>query len=376
MIHHDRRDQAVAEVQAEEKFQERIGIKLAASRDNNERVMSQIEQLYDHLRDYLVKPGGGKMRVRANGKLLVDVPKAGEHALHVNAIRQIGEKIGAPGSWLVKLSSGSDWQRQLAARVVDEHLSHSDETYMLRSVGNEIRAFLSDRYKRLDTQTVLRKCITSLRETGAQIWRVECKDTQVGVEAVVPRVYRIDTPRNGMECVAFGAVYRTSDFGDGAECVHAAVMRAWCTNLAVSEQILRKVHFGRRVEMMDNVQLSRQSLAAEAALHANIVSDVIVGSLSQESVDRYIKNVQLASSKSLDSDDAVELLDGMGFTDDEIRRVTDLLSENDIEKVPDGPLTRWKLSQAVSWLADNDDLASAKSHDMKKAAGSLVFVEA
>lgn len=55
-----------------------------------------------------------------NGHVLMNM-QSGQYTLHGNAIGQLADKMGIPSRYLRQLASGDEWQRQLAATVLNEH---------------------------------------------------------------------------------------------------------------------------------------------------------------------------------------------------------------------------------------------------------------
>jgi len=60
----------------------------------------------------------------------------------------------------------------------------------------------------------------------------------------MPEVYE---PVPG-EVVAYGLFLENSDFGNGALSVRAFLLRIWCTNLAITQEEMRQVHLGKRLD--------------------------------------------------------------------------------------------------------------------------------
>ena len=84
--------------------------------------------------------------------------------LHENAVTQIAEKFGVPGKYLKQLAKGEQWQRDLAANILNEHSYNTHRSRVLvRSVGNEVRGVLSDQYKRYDAKEIVTAFMQSVQ---------------------------------------------------------------------------------------------------------------------------------------------------------------------------------------------------------------------
>ena len=77
-----------------------------------------------------------------NGHVLMNM-QSGQYTLHGNAIGQLADKMGIPSRYLRQLASGDEWQRQLAATVLNEHSGWTQRTRVLiRTVGQQVRGVL------------------------------------------------------------------------------------------------------------------------------------------------------------------------------------------------------------------------------------------
>src|SRR5574342_467950 len=135
---------------AEERLAQYIktGVPIAQSIVN--RVMTEIPQ------DAIVRAGAFKFNTTDRG-VSIGFGSA-ERTLHRNAMGQMATRAGIPLAYVDDLAaSGEDntWRRQLLAHTLGQHFSHDDRSYLLRSIGGDVRGFMSDRYRRIDCRPVL-----------------------------------------------------------------------------------------------------------------------------------------------------------------------------------------------------------------------------
>ena len=107
-------------------------------------------------------------------------------SLHDNALTQLGEKLGIPGTYLRDMATGEKWQRERINYLLNGYAANHQkldskdrptgpENLLVRLVGPQIRGVLSDRYKRLDTTPIFKGFITQgctpeNSRTCAHIW--------------------------------------------------------------------------------------------------------------------------------------------------------------------------------------------------------------
>ena len=85
---------------------------------------------------------------------------------------------------------------------------------------------------------------TAVQEKGALPYEGYVTDTKIAIQAIMPEVYE---PVPG-EVVAYGLSLENSDFGNGALSVRAYLLRIWCSNLAITQEEMRQVHLGKRLD--------------------------------------------------------------------------------------------------------------------------------
>ena len=76
-----------------------------------------------------------------------------------------------------------EWQRQLAATVLNEHSGWTQRTRVLiRTVGQQVRGVLSDSYRRLNSVEILTAFVQEASQQGAVIADAYMSDTKVWAE--------------------------------------------------------------------------------------------------------------------------------------------------------------------------------------------------
>jgi hypothetical protein len=115
--------------------------------------------------DYIVKASA--LQFSGDGGLRMQLDKA-EFGVHCFALGQIAE-VASVWTKFVDALSGDEWGRALIAHNLNEIFSHRDaKRHLVRTVnGNEVRGFLSDQYRRLDSRPIIEAFVTGVMKLGA-----------------------------------------------------------------------------------------------------------------------------------------------------------------------------------------------------------------
>lgn len=304
-------------------------------------------------RDYIAYLGANNTRLsdvkfEANGHVEMLLPEKGNqpavYQIHDNAIGQLGEKFKVPTRYIKELAAGDEWQRQLAAKILNDHSSWSTKTRTLvRVVGNEVRGVLSDSYKRLNSQNMIMAFLETANRSGAQLSNGMMDATRVYMEVLMPETISIQTPKNGLVEMAFGARLSTSDYGDGALELRAFMMQGVCLNGMVRDSIMRTVHLGSRLP--ENIAISQRTYDLDTRTTASAIKDLTKGLFSHESIMRRGLEIQGASEMVVDMERELKSLGKGKLLKEEVTGVEKILMRNNPDDGVQGESTLWKLVQ-------------------------------
>lgn len=142
------------------------------------------------------------------------------------------------------------------------------------------RAFLSDRYRRLDNDELAQAALPILGEIpDVQIMSCELTETRMYIKAVTPRV-QAEVKRG--DVVQAGVVIRNSEVGAGALTVQPLVYRLVCTNGMIAGEAVRKYHIGRQVDSDDSLNVFRdETVMADDRAFFLKLEDVVRAAVSE-----------------------------------------------------------------------------------------------
>jgi len=165
------------------------------------------------------------------------------------ARRQLAEKLKIPYAYFERMRSE---QPVLLDHNVNTWLQNDDDRRMIRTLDGNVRAVLSDRYRRLDNFD-LAECVLPILQRLPQVRfeSVELTETRMYLKVVTPLVKHEMAPG---DVVQAGVVVSNSEVGHGTLSVQPLLYRLVCRNgLIASDRTLRKTHVGRSIGTDDEV---------------------------------------------------------------------------------------------------------------------------
>lgn len=292
--------------------------------------------------------------------------------LHPHALQQATSEAGVPWGFAQELLSAEKntpedaWGKALLAKnlkeIFEKVQAPADKKFLTRSVDQEVRGFLSDKYKRLDSRPLVEAFAEACAGVGALPIDGEATDTRVWVEAALPTIYE-PVPN---EVMIFGLKFGNSDFGRGALSVRAFCNRLWCTNKAITEECMRQIHLGRRLS--DDMVFSEETYRLDTATSASAIRDIVKGALDAPKIEAFQGLIRRANEEKVSARDLAGWMKKLNKS--EAEKVEEAFNGPDVEMLPVGE-TKWRLSNALSWVAGKIEDVERKV-ELQQMAGQLL----
>lgn len=281
-----------------------------------------------------------------------------------HALAQVAERASSPPAYVRELARSIDsWKRDLAADILNRSYANLPrERCLARSVNGQLRGWMSDRYRRIDSRPCLDALVSEAEQVGALPFDGNATETRVAVKIILPRVLE---PMPG-EFVALGLEWSNSDYGNGTHGVREFLLRVACLNGATRENLLRQIHLGAR--LADTIEYSDRTLRLDTAASVSALKDVVRGALGPAAVENLAAKLRAAADRQASAATVRGAL--KSFPKDTVKAAVDAFESNDVLNLPAGP-TAWRASNAISWIARHVDDAE-KRLDLERAAGALV----
>lgn len=344
--------------------------------NNKPKIIDGIRKLdYDskNLNDYIITLNGERPIIMIdyddNQKLVFYDRKIGPFTLHDNAINQLSEKLNAPSKYVRDLSKGKEWEREIAQYILSHGLKNTSRSrLLLRTVGDDLRAVLSDKYRRLDSMKILTNFSQGIANQGAVIYDMYVNDIKSYIEAIHPIVYEIPTKNNGLVHTVFGMRITNSDFGGAAFDIKSYQMQVICLNGLTGETMTRQVHLGSKLP--DDLQISQRTFDYDTQTQISLTNDLVKQLFSKEYIDKKVHTILKASEMEIDLDKEIKKLPKLGVTKEEISDMEKIFINNDPSDGVQGASTVFKLVQGISAVGNSK--CEERKRDLHDVAGQLL----
>ena len=163
------------------------------------------------------------------------------------AHQQIASRLQIPFRYYQKMQNECPY---LLDENVNSWFSQSPERRLLRIMDGKVRAFLSDRYRRLDNLELCTAVLPVIKAMkGAEIASCEVTETHMYLKVINKKLKEEVTVG---DVVQAGFVISNSEVGLGSLKVEPLIFRLVCRNgLIVKDYKQKKYHVGRQVESED-----------------------------------------------------------------------------------------------------------------------------
>ncbi|GHU53706.1 hypothetical protein FACS1894132_06620 [Clostridia bacterium] len=158
--------------------------------------------------------------------------------------RQVGSVLNIPAKYYDKMRSEYP---SLLAENVNGWLDKKDSRHTIRTLDGTARAFLSDRYRRIDNAQIAEAVLPVISEMpDARVESCEVTDDRMYLKVVNPR---LEAEVTKGDVVQSGIVISNSEVGLGSVSVMPLIFRLVCTNgMIAADSGQRKYHIGRQNE--------------------------------------------------------------------------------------------------------------------------------
>lgn len=216
------------------------------------------------------------------------------------AHRQMGDYLGIPRKYYDRMRQENIG---LLAHNVNTWLRQGPEQRMIRTIDGRARAFLSNRYRRIDNIDIARITLPIIQEMPDVIYEsCNLSDDYMFIKVVNPRLTAEVVPG---DIVQAGVVISNSETGQGAVCVQPLIYRLVCSNgMTVNEARTRRNHVGRVNISDENLLIySEATLEADDKAFIMKVQDTVRSAVSEVQFAKVLGKLRESTDKKLNTAD-------------------------------------------------------------------------
>ena len=258
------------------------------SQYNIEELASKLMENARNKKDMIVDTS--YMTAIANGdvKLHIEDKKLGiddTYTMNNTCLNQIATKVGISKKYLDKMRDGHN---ALLQDNFNYWMHKTPKQQMIRTQGTTARAFLSDKYKRVDNEEIAQTVLPILVNEGYEIMSSAITDSKMYIKARLPKLEREVTKG---DVVQAGVTISNSEVGQGSVSVAPFIYRLVCLNgMTINDARLNSRHLTSSQATIDGVYeiLSDESKELDNKALLSKVHDVV---LSTSDEVRFNQNV-------------------------------------------------------------------------------------
>lgn len=269
--------------------------------------------------------------------------------LGVNEIahNQIGQALGIPAKYYDKMR---EQNAELLAQNINSWFQKEPKMRMIRTLDGTARAFLSDRYRRIDNYMIAQTVLPIIADMqDAKIESCEVTEQRMYLKVVNPRLTTEVVPG---DIVQSGILISNSEVGMGSLMIQPLVYRLVCKNgMVVNDAGQKKYHVGRGNQASEDFSLySDETLKADDHALMLKVQDTVRAVVDHTRFDKVVELMRLAKGAKITTSNIpamVELAgDDFGYTKKEGETILDHL-------IRGGDLTLYGMANAVTRAAQD-----------------------
>ena len=240
-----------------------------------------------------------------------------------------------------------------------------EKNYMIRTLDNNARAFLSDRFRPIDNHFILKVFMPVLENKEIQIVSSSLTEKKMYLQIVFPGI-QADVEIG--DTVQAGIIMTNSEVGCGAVDISHIIWRLTCKNGMIGQSVLNKYHIGRKVgnDIEDYNIFKDDTIKAELISFQKRLRDVLDHTISQS----YLESKVAKMRKAVD--------DKINNVQDTIKNVTDKYILSDLEEsliinnmINEGSANRWTLANSVTAMS-HELLNQDRQYDIEKIGNDII----
>lgn len=281
-----------------------------------------------------------------------------------------------------------------AIDLMNDLLHKNANRHFIRVLDNEVRAFLSDKYRVIDHYGIAMACLSAAQNSGGDIVECTLTDRKMRIKFTSKEIYdSLNLKRTGdkgswysgglgnqewlskVNAISTGELpggpgtvhplitISNSETGFGGFNVRFGILMAICYNLATVEQVAQNIHLGARIELG---VYSPETVSAESKAILLKAGDAVKAAFNEVTFHRICNKLKDAQEREIEEPtDAVEnIVQICKFSDEDEKKILEYF-------LRDYDQTLFGLGQSVSRRAQDIENAD-KAAEFEQIAGNIM----
>lgn len=300
----------------------------------------ELERQKDAKQDFVASTEA--MEMTEDGYLaLFDSDREHRFSITDNAHSQISQRLNIPLKYYKRMRSLAP---DLLATNVNTWFLEKPERRMIRTLDGKARAYLSDRYRRLDNFQLADFVLPVLKEWGddLKIVSAELTEKRMYIKAINQKLELEVKPGDAVQA---GICISNSEIGLGSLSVEPLIYRLICTNgMIAQDHSTKKYHVGRAADDSAFQLFSDETIAADDKAFFLKVRDTVKSAVELAKFSQIVQQLKDATQQPIEGNPVktVEVLaDDFHYSTDESSGILNHL-------IRGGDFTAYGLSNAIT----------------------------
>ncbi len=270
-----------------------------------EELAAEILRQKDRKEDYIVTSQNMRMDTYDGDMFLRVLDEKGHDRIEPlditeTAHRQIGSYLSIPAKYYAKMQ---DENPELLTANVNSWFERTQAPRMLRVLDGRARAFLSNRYKRLDHCQIAEAVLPVIGQMP-DVYFESCQITEerMYIKAVNPRLQAEVAPG---DIVQAGLIISNSEVGLGSVSIQPLIYRLVCSNgMVVNDAATKRNHIGRTNSAEENFLLySAETLQADDHAFLLKIRDTVEAAVTETKFGQVVELMREAKEVKMNTAD-------------------------------------------------------------------------
>jgi len=335
---------------------------------------AELVRINEKKRDFLVPLN--KMEMTEDGQLSFSNGNTEKFSVNNWASGQVATYADIPKAYYDRLKTEN---KALLARNVNHGFKREIETNsktmptrMIRTLDGNVRAFLSNSYRRLDSFDLLNEVMPMMLDKRMRVISAEVTEQRMYIKAVTDQL-KADIKAG--DTVQYGLQISSSDVGGGSVKVEPFLNRLVCTNGLILPHTLRTSHLTGRQQTLDVEELlTDKTKELEDAAYWSKVRDVVTATLSSDYFEQAVDKLRVTTHEEIKNFDLMKVVE---LTSKAINAPINEKAKNDIVSAlasgnEGAGLTKWGLINAFTRGAESEHLDYDESINLERAASKII----